>query len=164
MKADNPAKHFLLAFLLALVVYAVSYCFIEYRRNFKGPWQIAFTNSTDGRPVILVDQPSLAIMNVRLRFASTNDSSSQAIINARLAATNHPVPFDFSRPKPVPYPVPFGRCIFMDTTFLPGTLTFDLFGHEIELLPRVLIIDHEEHLWHSGEVITLPPNKAGFNP
>jgi len=37
----------------------------------------------------------------------------------------------------------------MDTTFLPGTVAFQLFGHEIELLPRVLIIDHEEHPWHS---------------
>jgi hypothetical protein len=43
----------------------------------------------------------------------------------------------------------------MDPTFLPGTLTFRLFGHEIELLPRVLMLDHQEHLWRSDEVIRL---------
>jgi len=44
----------------------------------------------------------------------------------------------------------FGRCVFMDNTFLPGTLTFQLFGHEIELLPRVMMIDHEERSWRSA--------------
>ena len=34
--------------------------------------------------------------------------------------------------------------------YLPGTLTFDFFGHQVELLPRVLIIDKEEHPWQSG--------------
>ena len=71
----------------------------------------------------------------------------------------------FDTPKPVPYPVPFGRCVFMDTTFLPGTLTFQIFGHELELLPRVMILDHEERRWISGEnavvphLISLPPAK-----
>jgi hypothetical protein len=45
----------------------------------------------------------------------------------------------------------------MDTTFLPGTVTFELFGHEIELLPRVLMIDHEERPWLSNHPITLYP-------
>ena len=55
----------------------------------------------------------------------------------------------------MPYEVPFGKCVFMDTTFLPGTVTFELFGHEIELLPRVLIIDRQEHRWQSDAVIVL---------
>src|SRR5258708_33111254 len=43
MKRDNPAKHFILAFLIALVVYAFFYHWIEHRRTRKGPWEVAFT-------------------------------------------------------------------------------------------------------------------------
>jgi hypothetical protein len=43
----------------------------------------------------------------------------------------------------------------MDSTFLPGTLTFQFFGHEIELLPRVLIIDHREYPWTGEPVVSL---------
>jgi hypothetical protein len=43
----------------------------------------------------------------------------------------------------------------MDTTFLPGTITFQLFGHEIELMPRVMMIDHEEKQWLSSNILRL---------
>jgi hypothetical protein len=51
--------------------------------------------------------------------------------------------------------VPFGEVIFQDLTFLPGTVTFNFFGHEVELLPRTLIIDKQEHAWKTGEVISI---------
>jgi hypothetical protein len=144
MKRDNPAKHFILAFLIALMVYIFFYHWIEHRRTWKGPWQVAFTRSESGDPAIVIQQPALAISNIQIRFTGE-----------ALPETNVPVSLTFSQPREVPYGVPFGKCIFMDATFLPGTLTFQLFGHEIELLPRVMIIDHDEHAWKSGEVITL---------
>jgi hypothetical protein len=55
----------------------------------------------------------------------------------------------------------------MDTTFQPGTVTFQLFGHEIELLPRTLVLDRQEHGWQSGEIIALnapPPTNAPAHP
>jgi hypothetical protein len=157
MKRDNPAKHFILAFVIALLGYALVYHFIENRRTRKGPWQVAFTNSPAGEPAILIDQPALSISNVQIQFPGRAIGSGQSVI------TNQ---FLFNQPKPVPYDLPFGKCVFMDTTFQPGTLTFQFFGHEIELLPRVLVLDREEHPWKSGEVITLnglsrsnaPPN------
>jgi hypothetical protein len=51
---------------------------------------------------------------------------------------------------------PFGSVKFLDTTVLPGTVTLDLFGHEVELLPRTLIVDKREHPWSSGQRIELP--------
>jgi hypothetical protein len=62
---------------------------------------------------------------------------------------------EFRIPRECPIDMPFGSCIFMDLTFLPGTLTFRLFGHEVEFLPRTMILDHEEHPWRSGEIISL---------
>jgi hypothetical protein len=142
MKSDRPWRHFLLAFVIAVVLYAVAYSAIEHRRTRKGPWQIAFTTGPRG-PLVTVNQPGLGITNVQISFPGQRATNSVS------------PPAGFATPQPVPYDVPFGKCLFMDTTFLPGTLTFNWFGHEIEFLPRVMVIDHEEHAWRSGEVIEL---------
>ncbi len=153
MDSDNPGKHFIAAFVLALVCYSALYYGIEYRRARKGPWDVAFGHNSKGEPILVINQPVLAISNVTLAFAG----------ETALATNLDDKPF-FGRPRPVPYAVPFGQCIFMDTTFLPGTLTFRLLGHEIELLPRVLMIDHDEYPWLSGTNIVLPRAQGPLQP
>jgi hypothetical protein len=51
--------------------------------------------------------------------------------------------------------LPFGEMVFQDPTFLPGTVTMRLFGHLVEFLPRVLIVDKKEYPWQAGAVIQL---------
>src|SRR5262249_51659539 len=126
-----------------LVCYCAFYYGIEHRRSRSGPWQVAFTHA-GGEPAIRIFQSALGISNVDIIFPGET---------AALANTNDVLVF--GQPRQVPYSLPFGRCIFMDTTFLPGTVTFNLFDHEIELLPRVLIIDHEEHAWRPDAKISL---------
>ena len=159
MKRDNPAKHFILAFAIALLGYILVYHFIENRRTRKGPWQVTFTNTPAGIPEIIINQTALSISNVQIEFADTLVTNQLPITNNQL-----PITMRFSQPNPVPYDVPFGKCIFMDTTFQPGTLTFQLFSHEIELLPRVLVLDRQEHPWESGEVIILNPQSSTNTP
>jgi hypothetical protein len=149
MRPKGPANHFILAFLLALAGYIIFYQGIEHRRTRSGPWRVTFTTGSNDVPTIVVDQPRLAVTNVQIRFAG------EALI-----VTNGPTTVVFGQPRPVPYEVPFGTCVFMDTTFLPGTVTLQLFGHEIELLPRVLVVDRLEHPWRSGTIIALPPAPA----
>jgi hypothetical protein len=169
MKRDNPAKHFIFAFVIALLGYLLVYHFIENRRNRKGPWQVTFTNTPAGSPEIVINQSTLGIINVHICFPDqtvTNSSVSMLpITNHQSSVTDYqsPITISFNQPRPVPYNVPFGKCVFMDTTFLPGTLTLQFFGHEIELLPRVLVLDRQEHPWRSDEVITLVPMEAGTN-
>jgi hypothetical protein len=146
MKPEGPAKHFILAFLLALVGYVLFYQSIEHRRTRKGPWQVTFIPSAAGAPAIVINQPKLGITNVQIRFAG-----------APTSATNRPVTLTFGQPRPVPFEVSFGKCIFMDTTFLPGTVVFELFDHEVELLPRVLVIDAQERAWQPDGTLTLQP-------
>jgi hypothetical protein len=146
MKSDGPLKHFLLAFLLALVCYAVLYRGCETRRTRRGPWEVTFTTNTTGFPLLVINQPRLAITNKQITFPEQ-----------RAPATSALETIWFRQPKPVPFPVPFGQCIFMDTTFLPGTVVFQLYGHQIELMPRVLITDRQEHPWFSDNPITLHP-------
>ena len=165
MKRDNPAKHFIVAFVIALLGYVLVYHFIENRRTRKGPWQVTFTNTPAGVPAIVVNQPALSISNVQIQFPSGVAARNQSsITDYGSPVTNH---FIFNQPKPVPFDVPFGKCVFMDTTFQPGTVTFQLFGHEIELLPRTLVLDRQEHGWQSGEIIALnapPPTNAPAHP
>lgn len=167
MRSDNPLKHFGLAFLLALIIYAIFYQGIEHRRSRNGPWQVTFTNDSVGAPTILINQTKLSITNVELRFPGETLPFANATPTNRQLTARAPDESGspgssggtliFSQPRQVPYNVPFGKCVFMDTTFLPGTVTFQLFGHEIELLPRVLMIDHEEHPWPTRGRISLHP-------
>ena len=143
---DLPIKHFALAFLIALTGYWIVYHFIENRRTRKGPWLVTFKN--DPAPSLVINQPGLRITNVQITFPGQSE-----------IASNSPSTLDFAQPRQVPYDVPFGKCVFMDTTFLPGTVTFQLFGHELELLPRVLVIDLHEYPWTSGTNILLQSAK-----
>ncbi len=146
MKSDGILRHVLIALVLALGCYALFYRSIENRRVRKGPWEVIFTNTAPDTPAIIINQPALAITNMRVSFPA----QSPATANAATTLV-------FNQAQPVPFNVPFGRCVFLDTTFLPGTVTLQLFGHEIELLPRVLIVDRQEHPWLVNGQITLHP-------
>ena len=151
MKSDSLLRHIAIPLGIALVVYAIFYTGIERRRTRLGPWQVTITNDVSGAAEILINQPKLAITNWRITFpGETNLSASSQLI--------------FDQPKPVPYDVPFGQCVFMDTTFLPGTIVFDLFGHEIQLIPRVLTIDKKEISWSSTHLISLPSTNSSSGP
>ena len=139
MKSDNLLRHLAVPFAIAVVVYVISYSWIEHRRTRKGPWEVTFTNDASGAATLVINQPRLAITNLQITFPGETNRTN--------------VSLSFSQPQQVPWDLPYGKCVFMDTTFLPGTITFDLFGHEIELIPRVLTIDQKEIPWESGKTI-----------
>jgi hypothetical protein len=140
MQSDGILKHFALAFVLALIFYFGSFAYIQHRRHFRGPWQVEFVSDAHGQPSINISEPYLQITQ-RIDF------SGQTIAATNLSQT---VPF----PEAVTN-VPFGKMLFQDPTFLPGTVTMSLFGHEIELLPRVLIVDKKEIAWGSQKEIAV---------
>jgi len=144
MKSDRLWNHAAVALAAALIIYTIAYRSIEHRRVRNGPWQVTFTNAS-GQPAIAINEPKLAITNVQIVFPGE-----------ALPGTNFSRTLAFDQPHEVPYDIPLGKCIFMDTTFLPGTIVFELFGHEIQLIPRVLTIDKKEIAWRSNAVITLP--------
>lgn len=146
MKPDNPIKHFVLAFLLALVCYVFFYREFEHFRRKKGPWEVTFTTTGTNVPTLIVNQHKLAITNVQITFPEQLAPSTNALGDMK-----------FTMPQPVPFPIPFGKCIFMDMTTLPGSITFQLYGHTVQLLPRVLNIDEQERPWVSDSINTLHP-------
>jgi hypothetical protein len=141
MKSDNLLRHLAIPLGIAVLVYVIFYSFIEHRRTRNGPWRVTFTQDASRAPVLLINQPKLAITNLQITFpGETNSNSTNALLV-------------LDTPQPVPYDIPFGKCVFMDTTFLPGTIVFDLFGHEIQLIPRVLTIDKKDIPWSANALV-----------
>lgn len=147
MKPVSLPKQLALAFLVALALYAGAFYLIEHHRTRQGPWEVMFAGGAPGPPRIVINQPKLGIADVKIVFAGGRSTFPG------------PTAMTFGEARPVPFGVPLGKCVFLDTTSLPGTVVLSLFGHEIQLLPRVLTINRQEHPWHSGETITLAAAK-----
>ena len=75
MNPNNPLRHFVAAFLIALLGYYVVYHAIEHRRTRKGPWVVTFRQAPDG-PSLVINQPTLHITNVQISFAASYVSES----------------------------------------------------------------------------------------
>lgn len=136
-------KHFVWAFVAAVAIYAALFAALEYRRAAKGPWEITFSTSAEGEAVMLVNQHELRITNATVVFAGRTSPLPQS-------AT-----VTFREPRQPPFEVPFGKCVFMDLTSLPGSVTLQLFGHQVELMPRRTIVDGEARTWAQSQRIEL---------
>ena len=134
-------------FVAAVVLYIGFYSFIECRRTRNGPWSVTFALDGQGIPTVTVNEPKLQISNLKIHFPGHTASPTNVTV------VFHP-------PKPVPYEVPFGDCVFLDTTFQPGTVVLEIFGHEVQLMPRVLTIDKTEIPWKSDTAISITSTNA----
>ena len=139
MQPSGFAKPVLIGLLLAVAIYAGGFALDQHLRTRRGPWEVTFLSEPSGAPAIIVNHPKLNITNLKIVFLG------ETATNVHRAAV-----FDFPQK-----PVPFGKVKFEDLTYLPGTVTFDFFGHEIELLPRTLYINRKAHPWISNESIAL---------
>ncbi len=161
----NPARvsirSLVITFLVALLFYVLAYAWLSRRQTSRGPWQVSFTTNAAGFAELVVAQPALGISNVQVIFSGESpgiDGLSETV--------------SFRKPKTA---VPFGRVIFDDLVFQPGTVTLDVFGHEVELLPRTLVLNRRTVGWTNGAThvlqaaMKLPPevrakNKGGYLP
>lgn len=145
LKRNERLKFIAIPLVGALVIYFGGYYAVEHQRHRKGPWVVDFA-VTNGAPLLRISQAHLGISNVAI-----------VLVGEAVPASLTNSPPRLSDPSNTPYPAPIGRVIYEDLTFLPGTVTFDLNGHGVELMPRTLIVNGREHPWRSGETITLHP-------
>jgi hypothetical protein len=138
MRSDGLLKHLAICLLIAVVFYWAAFSWIEHRRAVKGPWEVTFRTDAAGTP-------ALSILQTNLNVSETIVFPGQTVQPAHFSRA-----VSFARP---PAALPFGELIYQDPTFLPGAVTMRLFGHQIELLPRVLSIDQKEHPWQPGAQI-----------
>ena len=138
----TPVRKILTVGLVTLILYIAIFSWMENKRRKNGPWEITFTQ-TDNAPALLLNHTKIGLTNITILFPDA------------VAPTNAPQTLRFEHGRVAPFDLPFGKCVFLDTLFLPGTVTCEIFGHEIQLLPRVLTIDRVEHPWQPGEKILL---------
>jgi hypothetical protein len=131
-----------ITFVAAVVFYALAYSWLSRKQVVGGPWIVAFTNAIAGAPAIVIHQPQLGVSNVTVQF-----------VGAETPASNGTGRVIFDKPK---RPLPFGEVIHDDLMFLPGVVTLDLFGHEVEL-QRALILNRQRFDWKSGATYSLFP-------
>lgn len=143
IQSEGIFKHIFFAFVLALLGYVFFYGLDRHLRLHKGPWELTFRVQADGTPMLIIHQSALGIDGVMLRF----EGEIAQTFEGKVA---------FEGPNSQ---VPFGKIIFFDTTYLPGTLTLDIFGHKVEMMKRALVLNFQEHTWQSGKVISLLPNE-----
>jgi hypothetical protein len=149
MATGGIRRHAARAFALALGVYAAGFALDAHLRTRRGPWEATFATEPDGTPRVTVRQPRLGLIDVVFRFPGGVAGGS-----------NLPRTVRFMPPTNA---VPFGSAVFEDLTTLPGTVTLELFGHEIEWLPRTLFVDRRAQAWRSGDVVDLPAtNRPAF--
>ena len=141
MRSDGIRKHLVAAFLIAAALYVAGFALDQHLRSRRGPWEVTFTREPSGDPALIVQQPRLGIRDVKIVFAG--ESASHRVETVA-----------FDRPARTP---PFGRVKFDDLTVLPGTVTLEFAGHEVELLPRTLYLNRRPHAWQNGTTIILKP-------
>ena len=127
MKRTITTRSVLITFIVTLLLYLCAYNSLQYLQTRKGPWEVTFAADDEGNPSITIYQPKLNISSVEILFPGE-----------RVARSNLSERVAFDKPR---QPTPFGTVIYDDLMFQPGVVTMDLFGHEIELLPRTLIIN-----------------------
>lgn len=137
---DNILKHAAVAFAIALAGYVFFFACDARLRTRRGPWVVEFSGYTNQQPLLTINQPRLNIRNVRILIEGET-------------FTNAPGVKAFDNPGDLA--VPFGRVRFHDLTYLPGTITLDVFGHEIELIPRALFLNTKEQAWSNDQLIVL---------
>lgn len=146
-----PFRPIFLFFLVLVPCYLMIFLGVEHWRNRQGPWILTFTIEATGVPVLRVQHSLIVPSGVEIRFADEHPSG----------LTNGSV--TLSRPLQV---LPWGERISEDLMAFPGVETLNLFGHEVELAPRVLVVNRHEIPWGSQAVVIpktsekLPPLPA----
>lgn len=143
-----PIRYAAWVFVGTIAVYFLAFRWIESTRHREGPWELAFVGNTNSAPSVIIQQSKLGIQKMEIRFdgATWNAPGGSNSILVRLEKPNQPLPF--------------GNRISEDLTFLPGVLTFVAFNHEIEIAPRVLVLDRVEYPWTTSSPIVLSPRSA----
>jgi hypothetical protein len=144
MQSNRLVREIALLFAVVVLLYLGAFYGVEHLRARKGPWEVTFTTDAARQPVLVIDQPGAEIKDVRI-----------VLTGEALPDAHQPAKIVFDKPQQPPFDAPFGRVVHEDLTFLPGAVTFHVFGHEIELLPRTLILNRQERPWQSGTTFTL---------
>lgn len=138
-------KSIVSTFIVCLIFYVLAWSWMNRRQTGQGPWEVVFGTNSAGVPQLVIAQPALGVSNVTVRFegerAGTNGGGTVAFRKPRMGT-------------------PFGRVVYDDLMFQPGSVALDCFGHVVEMVPRNLGLNGQPAQWRSGaEFVLWPTNK-----
>lgn len=155
MKSGITPKSIAVCFVAVLSLYLAIFYGVEHWNHRNGAWEIEFMSDAMGNPSIAIYQSKLNISSVEILFPGEKVSATNLAHKVKL---DRPLNF-------LPFQMPIGEVIYEDLRSLPGVITFNFFGHEVELLPRVLIVNKKEIPWKSETIIELSAtNKPAIPP
>lgn len=143
-ESEGILKRFGFAFGLVLLCYALMYGCDRHLRLKNGPWDLNFSRESDGTPRLIINQTALGITNVALRLEGEMVRLDPTLVR-------------FAGSEAVK--IPYGKVQAFYRSYLPGMIRLDLFGHDVEIRQRALILNFDEREWQSDEVITLKPEQ-----
>ena len=143
-ESEGILKRFGFAFGLVLFCYVLIYGCDRHLRFKNGPWELRFSREGDGTPKLIINQAALGITNVALRLEGEIVRLEPILVR-----------FEGSEAVKIPY----GKVLDFYRSYLPGMIRLDLFGHEVEIRQRALILNFNEREWQSDEVISLKPEQ-----
>ncbi|GIT05882.1 MAG: hypothetical protein CM1200mP29_12930 [Verrucomicrobiota bacterium] len=153
-------------FGVTLLLYFVGFYGVEHLRERKGPWRVEFDAAATGGPTAIIHHRSLGIEGFRMY------SRARALVGSRVVWWYSITPSSTRgrwtrRPRAVRNSSsdPLWCHLASDLPGLdvpPGVVTMNLLGHEIELMPRTLVIDKQEIPWSTpaGGIAVPPPIKG----
>lgn len=116
---------------VTLTFYVAAFYGIEWWRERLGPWEVTFTSGANRPPALVIHQARLGIEKVEVVF----DGESVPPTNVTIR---------FAQPVRT---VPWGVVVHQDPVTFPGVVTLHLFGHEVEMMPRVLSLNRRAISW-----------------
>jgi hypothetical protein len=178
MKSEKILRHVCIAFFLTVIGYGFLFSCDMKVRTRRGAWDVVFIKNTNGEPALIVNQKSLGLSNITLIFSHEKVPvlnsfvyPTKTNVRARSSSVGEPPPqpalgfkevIPWANPErntvtfdKVLNPIPFGRKKFEDLTYLPGTLAFDFFGHEVQFMPRTMVINLKEVPWTNNSTLTI---------
>jgi len=122
--------------ILFIAIYFINRSFIRGNQY----WVVAFEAKNGSRQISISRSNSSILVNILFtKIKSDQFKGSKKII------------FSSSKNNELP----FGRLKTFDLTTFPGYIVLEIYGHEIKILERALIIDKHEYYWESNSGKTL---------
>jgi len=130
--------------MAAIVIYLIAWNGLEYMRSRHGPWAFEFSRRSPDVLALVAHQSSLGIEGFEIIVEGVDGiedfEGSETVV------------FDG-----VESSLPVGTIRYHDLMILPGVITIELYGNEIEFLPRTLYVNREEVAWTRDEPVRLTP-------
>ncbi|MCX8157281.1 MAG: hypothetical protein N3J91_12685 [Verrucomicrobiae bacterium] len=141
MQPSSFRRQVLVIAAVTLAFYVAAFYGIEWWRERLGPWEVTFLSASNRPPALVIHQSRLGIEKVEVVFEGETAAPTNVVMR-------------FDQPQRA---VPWGTVVHQDPVKFPGVVTLQVFGHEVEMMPRVLSLNRRAVPWSPQATHRLAP-------